>query len=259
MQGYIESRHPCIKERRKSVTDESGKPSYNATSPQVSKTEAGNGKQSFRQWQLREGDVLYRLGVEQLSNTHLLAHLLRDHVLAERMMERFGSLTKIAEASITELKHIPGVGSATAEILQAAFALSRRRSDALSEDRPYIRSPIDVFMLIQADYRGQKQEITKAILKDTRNRVLKIETVFVGTLNFSVLHPREIFQVALRHNAASIILTHNHPSGEADPSPEDIQATQQIAEAGKLIDIPLLDHVIIGDGCYTFLKEKKLL
>jgi DNA repair protein RadC len=114
-------------------------------------------------------------------------------------------------------------------------------------------------MLIQPEYRGQRQEMTKVILLDSRNRVLKIETVFVGTLNFSVLHPREIFQVALRHNAASIILTHNHPSGEAEPSPEDIQATQQIADAGKLIDIPLLDHVIIGDGCYTSLKEKGVL
>lgn len=241
------------------MPDSSNKSSYDVTSSQMSKTETENGKNSFRQWQLREGNVLYRLGVEQLSNTHLLAHLLRNHVLAEQLMEHFGSLTKIAEASIAELKQIPGVGGATAEILQAAFALSRRRADAGPEDRPHIRNPIDVYMLIQAEYRGQKQEMTKVILLDSRNRVLKIETVFVGTLNFSVLHPREIFQVALRHNAASIILTHNHPSGEAEPSPEDIQATQQIADAGKLIDIPLLDHVIIGDGCYTSLKEKRVL
>jgi DNA repair protein RadC len=128
-----------------------------------------------------------------------------------------------------------------------------------AKDRPRIGNPIDVYMLVRTEYCGQKQEMTKVILLNTRNRVLKIETVFIGTLNFSVLHPREIFQVALRHNAASIILTHNHPSGSPDPSPEDIEATQQIAEVGVRIDIPLLDHLIIGDGGYISLKERKVL
>lgn len=239
------------------MTNRLGRPLYDETSPGTSSTE--NKRKSFRQWQLREGNVLYRSGVQQLSNTHLLAHLLRNYALAERLMERFGSLTKIAEASIAELKQILGVGLATAEIIQTAFELSQRQLNSTSEHQPRIGSPIDVYMLVHAEYRGQDQEMTKVVLLDTRSRVLKIETVFIGTLNFSILHPREIYRTALRQNAASIILTHNHPSGCADPSPDDIEATKQIAKVGKLIDIPLLDHVIIGDGDYISLKEEKLL
>ena len=217
------------------------------------------GGKSFRQWQLREGDVLYRSNVQQLSNTHLLAHLLRDQGLAERLMEGFGGLNQIAEASIAELKKISGVGTATAERIQAAFELSRRLIDLVSESRSRIGSPIDVYMLVCVEYQGQKQEILKALLLNTQNRILKIETIFFGTLNFSVIDPREIYRAALRHNAASIILTHNHPGGSPEPSFEDIQATEQIVEAGKIIGIPLLDHVIIGNGDYISLREKSIL
>ena len=226
--------------------------------PDTNKSRTRN-QRSFRQWQLREGDVLYRSSVQQLSNTHLLAHLLRDKGLAERLMDNFGGLNQIAEASIAELKRISGVGTATAEKIQAAFELSRRLSDSVSEYRPRIGSPIEVYMLVGAEYRGQKQEILKALLLNTQNRVLKIETISIGTLNFSAIHPREIYRVALHHNAASIILTPNHPGGSPEPSFEDIQATEQIVEAGKIVGIPLLDHVIIGNGDYISLREKSIL
>jgi DNA repair protein RadC len=239
------------------VTKNSNSLHQKAAIPHTSKsTTTTNKASSFRQWQLREGDVLYRSNVQQLSNTHLLAHLVRDEALAERLMESLGGLNQIAEASITELKQIAGVGTATAERIQAAFELSRRLVDAVSEYHPRVGSPIDVYMLVCPEYQGQKQEILKALLLNTQNRVLNIETIFIGTLNFSVMHPRDIYRVALRHNAASIILTHNHPGGSPEPSFEDIQATEQIAEAGKIMGLPLLDHVIIGNGDYVSLKEK---
>ncbi len=234
-------------------------PIFLSALPHTIGSKTRNQESPFRQWQLREGDILYRSGVQQLSNTHLLAHLLRDGGLAERLMEGFGGLNQIAEASIAELKQISGVGTATAERIQAAFELSRRLIDSVSEERPRIGNPDDVYMLVRAEYQGQKQEILKALLLNTQKRILKIETIFVSTPNFSVVHPREIYRVALRHNAASIILTHNHPSGSPEPSLEDIQATKEIAEAGKIIGLPLLDHVIIGNGDYISLKEKKVL
>jgi len=238
------------------VTNQSNELLHQKTAlPHTSENKTRSQESSFRQWQLCEGDVLYRSGVQQLSNTHLLAHLLRDKGLAERLMEGFGGLNQIAESSIAELKQISGVGTATAERIQAAFELSRRLNDSVYA-RPRIGSPIEVYMLVRAEYQGQKQEILKALLLNTQNRILKIETISIGTLNFSVMHPREIYRVALHHNAASIILTHNHPSGSPEPSFEDIQATEQIVKAGKIIGLPLLDHVIIGNGDYVSLKEK---
>ena len=218
-----------------------------------------NQKNSFRQWQLREGDVLYRSDIQQLSNTHLLAYLLRDNELADRLMENFGGLSQISEASVAELRKISGIGTATAEKIQAAFELSRRLMDLASEYRPRVESPVDVYILVYKEYRGQEKEILKALLLNTQNRVLKIETISIGTLNSSIMDSREIYRVALRHNAASIILTHNHPGGLPEPSFEDIQATEQIVEAGKIVGIPLLDHVIIGDGDYVSLREKSVI
>lgn len=227
--------------------------------PHTSGNKAKNQRQSFRQWRLREGHILYRSSVQQLSNTHLLAYLLRDQRLAERLMEEFGELNQIAEASIAELRQISGVGTATAERIQAAFELSRRLTDSVPEESPCVENPYEVYMLVRAEYRGQKQEILKALLLNTRNQVLKSETISIGTFNTSVIHPREIYRVALRHNAASIILTHNHPSGSPEPSFDDIHITEQIAKVGKIIGIRLLDHVIIGNENYISLREKSVL
>ena len=174
-------------------------------------------------------------------------------------MESFDGLNRIAEASIADLKQIHGIGTATAERIQTAFELSRRLINSVDEERPCVVNPKQVYMLVRAEYQGQKQEVLKVLLLNTRNRVLKIETISIGTLNTSVMHPREVYRVALRHNAASIILTHNHPSGSPEPSIDDIQSTEQIAEVGKIIGIPLLDHVIIGNGKYISLKEKSSL
>ncbi len=214
---------------------------------------------SFRAWQIREGNVLYRAGTQQMSTTNLLAHLLRNQKTAERIMERFGSLTAIAEASVTELKQVEGVGVAVAEVIQVACEFSRRVAQLAQEKRPEATHPRQVYDLLRDELIGLKQEVLKVLLLDTKNRVEHVETVFVGTLNCSVIHPREIFRLAIRQSACAIIVAHNHPSGTTSPSEQDIQATKQIAQAGEHIQIQLLDHVIIGKEGYFSMKEEGML
>ena len=190
-----------------------------------------------------------------MSSTHLLAHLIRNQRLAEQLMEHFGDLVAVADASVVELKQVNGVGVATAETIKVAFELSRRLTQGTNGTKPRIYSPKDVYELLREEMRGLKQELLKVLLCDTKNQVEHVETVFVGSLNCSVIHPREIFKAAIRQSAASIIISHNHPSGDPAPSNEDIRATKEIHKAGALLQIPLLDHVILGDGSYVSLKE----
>ncbi len=214
---------------------------------------------SFREWQIREGNILYRAGTQQMSTTNLLAHLLRNQKTAERVMERFGSLTAVAEASVAELKQVEGVGVAVAEMIQVACEFSRRIAQQAQERRPEATHPKQVYDLLRDELVGLKQEVLKVLLLDTKNRVEHTETVFVGTLNRSVIHPREIFRLAIRQSACAIIVAHNHPSGTVSPSEEDIRATKQIAQAGEHIQIQLLDHVIIGKEGYFSMKDEGLL
>ena len=221
--------------------------------------EKPNEKLSFHDWQIREGDVLYRCGVSQMSTTHLLAHLVRNQKTAERIMERFGSLTAVAEASVAELKQVEGVGVAVAEMIRVACEFSRRIAQLAQERRPEATHPRQVYDLLRDELMGLKQEVLKVLLLDTKNRVEHTETVFVGTLNCSVIHPREIFRLAIRQSACAIIVAHNHPSGTTAPSEQDIRATKQIAQAGEHIQIQLLDHVIIGKEGYFSMKEEGML
>ena len=214
---------------------------------------------SFRQWQIREGNVLYHSGTKPMSTTHLLAHLLRNHETASRLMEHFRNLSAIAEASIPELMQVKGVGKATAEAIQVAFELSRKLTQTNNEVRRTVHSPNDIYRLIKADFSRLKQEVLLVLLLNTKNIVEHIHTVFVGTLNCSLTHPREIFKTAIKHSAASVILAHNHPSGSCDPSSEDIHATKQLVKVGELVQIPVLDHIIVGDGDYLSMKELGLL
>jgi len=218
-----------------------------------------NEKPSFHDWQIREGDVLYRCGVSQMSTTHLLAHLVRNQKTAERVMERFGSLTAVAEASVAELKQVKGVGVAVAEMIRVACEFGRRVAQLAQERRPEITHASHVYDLLRDEMMGLKQEVLKVLLLDTKNRVEHMETVFVGTLNCSVIHPREIFRLAIRQSACAIIVAHNHPSGTTSPSEQDIRATKQIAQAGEYIQIQLLDHVIIGKEGYFSMKEEGML
>ncbi len=221
--------------------------------------EKPNEKLSFHDWQIREGDVLYRCGVSQMSTTHLLAHLVRNQKTAERLLAHFGSLTTIAEASVAELKLVEGVGVAIAETIRVACEFSRRVAQLAQVKRPEVTHAREVYELLRDEMMGLKQEVLKVLLLDTKNRVEHVETVFVGTLNCSPIHPREIFRLAIRQSACAIIVAHNHPSGTTTPSNEDIRATKQIVQAGEHIQIQVLDHVIIGKEGYFSMKEEGLL
>lgn len=212
---------------------------------------------TFHQWKIREGNVQYRTDLKQVSNTALLAYLLRDHRASERLLSHFGNLPAIAEATALELKRVKGITAAKAEALIAAFELSRRVASTGEDTGPFVTSPMEVYQLLKSEMEGLQQEILKLLCLNTKNRVTHVEAVFKGSLNCSMIHPREVFYCAIRHCAASIIIVHNHPSG--DPSPEDIQATKQLAQTGQLVQILLSDHVIIGNGSYFSMKAENLL
>lgn len=211
---------------------------------------------NFKTWQIREGRRLYNGGAHLLSNTELVAHIIRDRRVAENLMEQFKCLSKIADASIDELKQIDGVGDAIAETLISGFEFGRR---ILSEqnETDCIVNPGDVYRLLGADMKMLQQEQLRVILLNTKKYVLKIETVFIGTLDASTVHPREIFKTAIRASAASIIIVHNHPTGNPKPSVDDTILTRQLKRAGELMRIPVDDHIIIGrDGYYSYTEAK---
>ena len=206
----------------------------------------------FKHWQIREGEVLYHDGASSLSNTALLAHIIRDQSKAEKLMEIHGSLKTITQLSIDELTATDGIGRSTAETILAATEFGRR---SLNVERPdvNINSPQSVFDFIAPSLQDLDQEHLKIICLNTKNRILKVATVFIGTLNSSIVSPREIFRTALKHNAAAIILCHNHPSGNPIPSSQDRGMTKAVIDAGKMIDITVCDHLIVGhDEFYSF-------
>ena len=154
--------------------------------------------------------------------------------------------------------HSLGVGQALAARILSAFELGRRIMAQRLEERPRVTSPADAANLLMADMMLLEQEHLRLILLDTRNRVLSVPTIYVGSLNTSVVRIGELLRAAIRANAAAFIAAHNHPSGDPSPSPEDVSVTRQIAQAGRLVDIEMLDHVIIGRQRYVSLKERGL-
>lgn len=207
---------------------------------------------SFKEWQIREGEVLYNEGAPSLSNTDLLAHIIRDKSKAEKLMAIHGSLTVIAQLSIDELAATDGIGRATAELIVSATEFGKR---SLLLDKPEvdINSPDSVYNYIAPSMSNLDQEHLKILCLNTKNQVTRVCTIFIGTVNASVVSPREIFRTALKHGAVSILLVHNHPSGDPNPSNEDRHTTDAIIAGGKMLGIAVRDHVIIGrDGFYSF-------
>ncbi len=214
----------------------------------------------------RPRERLQALGAGSLSAQELLAVVIGRGVagkpvtaIAQELIWRFGSVNGISEATIEELSRIKGLGSAKAIQLKACFELARRRELALPGEDYAITNPQSVVKAVRARIKDKAKEHFLLLILNTRNKVTSIENVSIGTLNASLVHPREVFREAIRQSASSVILAHNHPSGDEAPSEEDLKITKRLAEAGKILGIEVLDHIIIGkDAAYSF-KEKGLM
>jgi DNA repair protein RadC len=206
-------------------------------------------------------------GSHSLSDSELLALLINTGTkhssavdIAKQLLADFGSLQRVASLSITELKRaVKGIGTAKAVMITAAFELSRRLSiqDAVPERT--IRTPDDIAQLYIPRLRDEKQELFVVVCLSSANKIISDKIITKGLLNSSLTHPREVFKQGILENAASLILLHNHPSGNLEPSREDIAITKQLVEAGKIIGIPVHDHVIIGGNGFTSLVERGLM
>jgi DNA repair protein RadC len=211
----------------------------------------------------RPRERLAALGPGALSNAELLAILLRTGIkgmnavqLAQALLVDIGGLLGIHRLSLPELQRMKGIGSTKAAQIQAAVELGRRLAIVQQEDKPRIQSPQDAANLLLYEMGALEQEHLRVMLLDTRNQVIQVVEVYRGSLNSSVIRVGEVFREAVRRNAAAIIVAHNHPSGDPTPSPEDIAVTRALVDAGKLLDIEVLDHLVIGKNRYVSLKSK---
>lgn len=204
---------------------------------------------------------LHRHGTDALATTELLALVLGTAEapgIADEILTRYGSIHQLARANKAQLMKIRGIGEAQAGRLVAVLELSRRLQEPPADERPRVTSPADAANLLMPLLSHKTQEELHVVLLDTRNRVMGIRAIYKGSLNSSMVRIGELFRPAIEAPAAAIIAAHNHPSGQADPSPEDLAVTRQIVQAGKLLDIELLDHLVIGQGVYVSLKERNL-
>ena len=215
----------------------------------------------------RPKEKLLRYGAESLSNPELLAIILRTGTkgenvlsLSQRIISEFNGLNGILNASIKEMTEIKGVKESKASQMIAIAELFKRFNTYKSfNEFKRVTSPNDVASMLYGEMGTFNQEVLKLIILNTKNEIIKIKDVFKGSLNSSLIHPREIFNEAIRNSAASIIICHNHPSGDPTPSDEDIKVTIRLKECGEIIDIKLIDHIIIGRNIYVSLKEKGIL
>jgi len=216
----------------------------------------------------RPRERLLEKGAAVLSNAELLAILLRtgtreDSVihLAEKVLAMYKErgILSIMHMSPGELSGIKGIGEAKAATIIAAVELGRRLSEKVSEKRYVIHGPEDAAVYVMPRFRYETKEHFAVMLLNTKNHVLSVHVVSIGSLSASIVHPREVFREAIQNAAASVILLHNHPSGDPSPSREDILVTERLVKAGKIMDIPVLDHIIIGDEKYISLKEKGMV
>ncbi|SFF52347.1 DNA replication and repair protein RadC [Halobacillus alkaliphilus] len=214
----------------------------------------------------RPRERLLEIGASHLSNQELLAILLgsgtkRESVmdLAQRLLIHFEGILLLKDASLEELTAIRGIGVAKAVLIMSAIEIGKRMQQMKPVERYMIRSPEDGADFVMEEMRDLKQEHFICLFLNTKNQVLHRQTIFIGSLNASIVHPREVFKEAVKRSAASIICAHNHPSGDPTPSQEDIQVTRRLQECGKMIGIELLDHLVIGDQKFISLKEKGYL
>ncbi|GEN45809.1 RadC family protein [Alkalibacillus haloalkaliphilus] len=214
----------------------------------------------------RPRERLIEVGPQALSNQELIAILIGSGSkgqsalsLATRLLKHFEGLLLLRDASINELTSINGIGVAKAVQLMAALELGKRIHTYKTSDQYVIKSPEDGANFLMEDLRGLKQEHFVALYLNTKNQIIHRRTIFIGSLNSSIVHPREVFKEAIKHSAASVICAHNHPSGDPSPSNEDVHVTRRLYESGKVVGIELLDHLVIGDHKYISMKEKGYL
>jgi len=214
----------------------------------------------------RPRERLQKLGVAALSAQEILALILGRGVAgesvmvtAQRLLSQFGNLKGIASASVEELAQIKGIGVAKASQIKAAFELANRL-EGYPElgKKPQVKTPDEVISLVRGRLKGKKKEHFLALLLDTRGQLIKISEISVGSLDSSIVHPREVFKEALSASAASVIFVHNHPSGDPEPSEDDIKLTERLAQAGEVMGIEVLDHIVIGNNNYLSLKREGL-
>lgn len=214
----------------------------------------------------RPREKLKTLGAGALSNAELLAILLRVGgrnesavQVATRILARGGGLRKLPELSLEELQENKGIGPDKAVMIKAALELGSRLATTPREELGSITNPRQAADLFMEELRYRKKEYFKILLLNTKNHIISREEISVGSLSASIVHPREIFNIPMRKSAASVILFHNHPSGDPSPSQEDLEVTRRLVDAGNILGISVRDHIIIGDGCFFSFREKGLL
>ncbi|MEK5026412.1 MULTISPECIES: RadC family protein [Paenibacillus] len=211
----------------------------------------------------RPRERMMHYGAESLSQAELLAILLRTGTrresaihIAQQLLGRAGGLRGLADLSIDELTNIKGIGPAKAVQLKAGIELGRRMANSRLTEPVTIRSPQDAAEILTEQLRYLQKEHFVCLFLNTKNHVIAQETLSMGSLNASIVHPREVFRAAMKCSSAAIICAHNHPSGDPTPSPEDISLTSRLLQAGEIVGIDVLDHLIIGDSSFVSLKEK---
>ena len=194
---------------------------------------------------------LREVGPRAVSDIELLACLLQGRdakIRAESLVREYQTLERLARATEEELTQAQGIGPAQVARIHAAFELGRRLVGTVNDERFQVRGATDVALVVSTKIGTEEREAFVVVVLDTRNRVLHTEILYRGTVNATVVRCSEVFMVAMRHNGNAIAVGHNHPSGDVTPSPEDVTLTRQLASGGKLLEIQLIDHVVVGRG-----------
>lgn len=215
----------------------------------------------------RPREKLYKYGSKALSNTELLAIIIRTGnrentaiELSQKLLAgKKEGISFLTDTSLQEIMKVKGIGECKAAQVLAAVELGKRVMLSTHKDKTKITSPTDIVDLLMLDMTHLKKEHFKIVMLDTKNQVIGIEDISVGSLNSSIVHPREVFKEAIAKSSASIILVHNHPSGDPTPSKEDIAITRRLIEGGDILGVKVLDHIIIGNNKYISLKEKDII
>lgn len=191
----------------------------------------------------------------------LISVCLREHpdsIPIQNLFKQYPTISALMNLSEQQLVTIKGIGFSKARQLSAILKLARLLTLPVSEQKS-IRSPKDIFHFLEPEFKFLKKEHFVCLFLNTKNKVICKEVISIGSLNATLVHPREVFHAAIKHCSASIICAHNHPSGDSTPSPEDVNLTKRLVEAGETIGIQVLDHIIIGHNSYTSLREKNLM